>query len=213
MRFICIIMALALSARAEESPKELYERATAAFALQHYEEAATLYERSFSIRPDPALLYNAAQSHRMGGNKVRALKLYQNYVKLYGNRIPNRAEVERHIMQLKAAIATDEAAANAPPTVPRAVSPEAPRREGETPPAKTPEKPPEPERVAPPPAVTAAVVSAPAPEKPVWKKGWFWGVVVGAVVVVGVGVGLGVGLGTGGEPKDPSPTVGSFQAN
>ncbi len=28
--------------------------------------------------------------------------------------------------------------------------------------------------------------------KPLWKKGWFWGIVGGAVVVVGVGIGLGV---------------------
>ena len=31
-------------------------------------------------------------------------------------------------------------------------------------------------------------------ERPVYKKGWFWGVMVGSVAAVGLGIGLGVGL-------------------
>ena len=54
-----------------------------------------------------------------------------------------------------------------------------------------------------PPPTLAATASAPPPErKPVYKRGWFWGVVVGAVVVAGVGVGLGVGLSRGGTVAD-----------
>jgi tetratricopeptide (TPR) repeat protein len=203
MRWLLLMMLFSAAARAEETPKELYERATAAFALQNYEEAATLYEKAFSIKPDPALLYNAAQAHRMGGNKVRALKLYQNYIKLYGSRIPNRAEVEKHILTLKAAIASDERSASAPPTEPHPVATEGMgRRE----PEKQAEKPPEA-------VVTTTTTTPPPPDKPVYKKGWFWGVVVGAVVVDGVGVGLGVGLGMPGDPKNPSPSIGSFAGN
>ena len=39
--------------------------------------------------------------------------------------------------------------------------------------------------------------TAPKPEvsdKPIYKKGWFWGVMVGTVAAVGLGIGLGVGL-------------------
>lgn len=46
-------------------------------------------------------------------------------------------------------------------------------------------------------AVTAPRAVAPTPERsatPVYRKGWFWGVVVGSVAAVGLGVGLGVGL-------------------
>ncbi len=39
-----------------------------------------------------------------------------------------------------------------------------------------------------------AVTSTPPEKKPIYKKGWFWGVVVGVVVVVGAGVGVGVAL-------------------
>jgi tetratricopeptide (TPR) repeat protein len=207
MRFLSFSLAVVLSCAVAyaETPKELYERATAAFALQNYEEAAALYEKAFGLRPDPALLYNAAQAHRMGGNKVRALKLYQSYLKLYPDHVANRVEVEKHIVHLKAAIASDEASASAPPTVPRPVSPDPRSLEPTTPePAPAP-----PIAVAP---VTVAAAPAPA-DKPVWKKPWFWGVVAGAVVVVGVGVGLGVGLGTASSPHDPSPTVGTLQAN
>ena len=53
---------------------------------------------------------------------------------------------------------------------------------------------------APPPPTVS--VAHPA-EKPVYKKGWFWGVTVGAVVVVAAGVTLGVIYGT----RDNTPIL------
>lgn len=42
----------------------------------------------------------------------------------------------------------------------------------------------------------------PPPEKtPLYKRGWFWGVVVGGAVAVGLGIGLGVGLS---QPRTPT---------
>ena len=47
-------------------------------------------------------------------------------------------------------------------------------------------------------------MSVPRRERPIYKKGWFWGAVVGGVVVAGVAVGLGVGLTRGGgAPSTP----------
>ena len=40
---------------------------------------------------------------------------------------------------------------------------------------------------------------------PVYKKGWFWGVMAGSAAAVGLGIGLGVGLGSRG-PTVPSGT-------
>ena len=63
-------------------------------------EAAAKYEAAFALRPDPALLYNAAQSHRLAGNKPRALELYRDYVRLY----PDGASAEDargHVSALK----------------------------------------------------------------------------------------------------------------
>jgi len=37
--------------------------------------------------------------YRMAGNRARALLLYQNLLRIYGNNVPNRAEVEGHIAE------------------------------------------------------------------------------------------------------------------
>jgi Tfp pilus assembly protein PilF len=50
---------------------------------------------------------------------------------------------------------------------------------------------------APPPETMKSALTAPAPErKPVWKRGWFWGVLAGTAAVVAAGVAVGVVLGT-----------------
>jgi tetratricopeptide (TPR) repeat protein len=195
-----------------ETAKELFEKGTAAYALGHYDEAAAAYEKAFSLKPDPALLYNAAQAHRQAGNKKRALMLYQNYVRLYPGRVPNRAEVDRIIGSLKQAIESDQRASSAPPT-----ETAAPGRD------YGPEPEPRPASAAPPPASEPSPATAVAPtpsarrltetppEKPLVKKPWFWAVVAGAVVVVGVGVGLGVGLGT--ADRNPHPSLGALKVN
>src|SRR4051812_37467160 len=112
-----VLLVVPLSARGDEpTARELFDKGTAAYALGHFDEAAADYEKAFSIKPDPALLYNAAQAHRQANNKKRALMLYQNYVKLYGTRISNRADVERVIVTLKHAIESEQQASSAPPT-------------------------------------------------------------------------------------------------
>src|SRR6185436_3078335 len=63
-----------------------------------------------------ALLYNAAQAHRVAGNKQRALLLYQNYLRVYGKQVKNRDEVERHIQTLQRAIDSEVQSQTAPPT-------------------------------------------------------------------------------------------------
>jgi tetratricopeptide (TPR) repeat protein len=181
-----------------EDAKLHYERGLSAYALGNYPEAAAEYEKAFSFRPDPALLYNAAQAHRIAGNKPRALLLYQNYLRLFDN-VSNRAEVERHIAQLKRAIETDKQSATSPPTEP--VSPGKPLASDKIAPRPVAAPEPVPAAVAEP-----VVQRAAEPSRPVYKKGWFWGVMVGAAVVVGAGVGLGVGL--GGAPANPEPTFG-----
>ncbi len=78
------------------------------FGMGRYGEAAEKYEAAFALRPDPALLYNAAQSHRLAGNKPRALELYRNYVRLY----PDGASAEDargHVSALKKASRTSRA--------------------------------------------------------------------------------------------------------
>jgi tetratricopeptide (TPR) repeat protein len=171
-----------------------FEKATAAYGLGDYAEAASDYEKAYAARPDPALLYNAAQSHRLAKNDARALQLYRNYLRIYAD-ASNREETQKHIATLEAALA-----APAPVPAPVVVEPVV------TKPVETP-----PVVVVAAPTVDASLV-APAPRKkePVYKKGWFWGVGVGSAVVVGVGLGVGLGLGL---KKAPSASFGHAEAN
>ena len=97
-----------------EEARAYHEKAKAAFALSHYAQAAEFFEKAFELKSDPALLYNAAQSHRLAGNKQRALTLYQNYLHVYG-RDERRAQIEMRIEELKKAIEKDRTEVPASP--------------------------------------------------------------------------------------------------
>jgi tetratricopeptide (TPR) repeat protein len=198
VRMSLVLVALLLcgaTAFAEEDAKSLFTRGRAQYALGHFREAADLFEKAFELKQDPAILYNAAQAHRLAGDKKQALVLYQNYLRLFGE-MENAAEVERRITELKAAIEAEQKANTNPPTGLLGDKTEAP------PPAVTPT----PTEPAP-----AAVVTQPAPEKPRPKRAWIWGVVAGGVVLVGGAIALGVVFGT--THKDPAATLGAVQAN
>ncbi len=93
-----------------QDARKHYDEATSAFGLGRYADAAAEYEAAFRLRPDPALLYNCAQSYRLAGNNVRALELYRNYVRLYGD-APNADDARKHVNDLESQIASDKAAA------------------------------------------------------------------------------------------------------
>src|SRR4030095_8014616 len=124
-------------------------------------------------RSDPALLYNAAQSHRLAGSKERALVLYRNYLRLYAKK-EKRAEIETRIDELEKAIAHDKAVETKPPntTEPSGAAPRiAPLGPGATNalPASAP----------PSGAQTSTVPTlvgqpAPAPDGSLLKSPWFW---------------------------------------
>jgi len=217
-----------------EEARAYFDKATASFALGRYPAAAENFEKAFELKPDPALLYNAAQAHRLAGNKERALILYQNYLRLYA-KAGKRSEVEGRVEELKKAIEHDRVVATSPPTttMPSAALPGSPAAVGEptgaaAPPAPTASKPGE--SAAAPPAAGTPVASAgsaapavdlrPAPppssppemvtradsgeSKSLTQKPLFWAVVAGGVATVVVVV-LVVALS---GPKDPSPSLG-----
>jgi tetratricopeptide (TPR) repeat protein len=199
--------------------RAMLDRATAAFALAKYAEAADFFEKAFELKPDPALLYNAAQAHRLAGNKERALALYQNLLRVYGNKA-KRSEVEARIEELKKAIDSDKAVANSPPTSTEPVNGGGPITPLALPPGGSAEPPPPlampdiPTSVATTtgtttttsaPVLTAQPTSPGASEqKPLTSKPLFW-VAVGGGVAVAVTVIL---LLTLGGSKDPLPSIG-----
>jgi tetratricopeptide (TPR) repeat protein len=204
---VAVVAAVALragSARAAEPPVDYQQKATAAYALGHYAEAAESFEKAFELAPDPALLYNAAQAYRLAGNKERALTLYENYLHVYGGQ-EKRAELESRIAELKKAIEHDKAVATQPPNGTEPVkAPGAPAASpGGVPSAQ------------PPPADSSKPVLVNQPggqateSRPLTSKLWFWGVVGGAVIAAVV---IGVVVATGGS-KDPSANLGTVNAN
>ncbi len=201
MRLSGIALAIAIcattSARASDAgdARQHFDRAQTHFAVGEFAAAGDDYLAAYKLKPDPALLYDAAQSYRLAGNADKALVLYKNYVQFYPSQ-PNVEEVQRQITKLKEAIAATEKAKTAPPTDTAAPKP-LPQGEHET--------------AAPaPPAVAAAVVAAPPP-KPLVKKSWFWGVIAGSAVVVGGAIALGVVFGR--PLHDPNPTLGALQVS
>jgi hypothetical protein len=210
---VLVMSLLANRVRAQETGT--YEqKATTAFALGHFAVAAEDFEKAFEAKSDPALLYNAAQAHRLAGNKERALTLYENYLRVYGKK-EKRAEVETHIEELKEAIAHDKAVATSPPTgtEPVAAGPTTAPPVAMPAPASPPvaasglptAPPPSPET----PVLVATATPAPDQSDSITRKPWFWVAVGGVVVAAAVVVVL---LATGGS-KDPSPSIGMANGN
>ncbi len=193
MRFLIAVTLLvtarpALAQKAADA-KSYYERATAHFAVGEFAKAADEYQQAYTLRPDPALLYNAAQSYRLAGNNEKALILYKNYVQLYPNQ-PNVDEVRNQIAKLKEAMTAQEKPPTTPPTATVAVTPTAP-------PTATPSR-------------TRNELVAQPERKPITRKPWFWATLGTAALVV-AGVTVGVVLGT--QPHAPTATVGRVNGN
>jgi hypothetical protein len=189
MRFpinVCVgaifLAGTALAGRAQagnvDEARAYVEKATAEYALNKYAAAAENFEKAFELKPDPALLYNAAQSYRLAGNKERALALYESFLRVYPKE-KKRAEIESHIQQLRSAIEHDRAASTSPPygTAPVAIgsgdahaappavpppAPTAPPPAAVTPPPSAPVTPIA-SAAEPPPAPASSVPAAPAP--------------------------------------------------
>jgi tetratricopeptide (TPR) repeat protein len=140
-----------------------YEKGTGAYALGRYVDAAAEFEQAFALKPDPAILYNAAQANRLAGKRDRALELYRSYLRVYGRRGEHSADVEWHIGELQRA-AEMERAVWVPPAAAPAVEPS--------------------------PAASLAAQPPPARAVPIYRRWWFWagagalvtGVIVGALL-------------------------------
>jgi tetratricopeptide (TPR) repeat protein len=173
------------SAAQSSAARKAYEEATSAFGLGHYADAAEKYEKAFSLHPDPALLYNAAQAFRLAGNSQRALELYRNYLRLY----PGGSNADEARVQVTALTNAADG------QVPAPLAPPPPPSPPPVPPAPvapiTPASPPVPAATAPP-AATPPLVSSPdstvvataAPAEPTGSHTWIW-IAVGAAAVVG----------------------------
>lgn len=147
-----------------DDPALEYRRGEQAYALGNYEQAVRHFERSYQLSNFADLLYNLgmayAQWHGLDGDVGhlrKAKRLFQNYTKRLAENPEmdqsQRDEAEAQVARIDEQIAEHERRAAAPPPI---VKPEP-----QSQPQPLPDQP---------------------EKKPVYKRGWFWGV-IGVVVV------------------------------
>ncbi len=191
---VLLIATSPLFAEGPQDAKAHYEHGVSLYALGDYAGAADEYEKAFALKSDPALLYDAAQAHRRAGHNARALALYENYLALFGDQVPNRKEVQRKIEELHVAVEAERKVQTSPPMEPVPMQEHAPVETA-------------------PPAVVAVpqdslTTTPPAPPPPRSRRLTWLLVGAGAVVVVGVGLGVGLGIGLS-KTVAPSPSFGA----
>jgi len=183
--------------RADDA-REHYQNATSHFAVGEFADAAKEFQAAYMLKPDPALLFNAAQAYRLANNPSKALILYKNYLQLYPN-AENIDEVRSQIAKLQQATASASPSPSAPPPV-----------------ATTHEQQPAaPHPIAaashPAPAAAPTATSHVVKEQPVYKKWWLWTIV--GVVVAGGAVTTAVLLTRPQNSWSNAPDVGPGSSN
>ncbi len=113
--------AMQLTPVQKQEMKQHYEKATRAYDVQKYNEAVDEYQKAYEIGGDPAMLYNVAQSYRLGGQLPDALRFYRRYLQRSPN-ARNRDDVERKISDLEKTVEERrKAAAQVVPVAPAPV--------------------------------------------------------------------------------------------
>ncbi len=77
---------------------EFFDRGTTAYNLGRFEEAIRWYEKAYEEEPQPAFLFNLAQSHRQLGRCERAAFFYRRFLS-EDPATPAREEVEARIAE------------------------------------------------------------------------------------------------------------------
>lgn len=179
-------------ARTSEA-RQHYEAGMAHYQLEEWDPAIAEFEAGFRLRPSSEFLFNIAQAYRLSNRPAKAVSFFQKYLRMNPD-APNRGEVERLIERAQADAANQEHQAAPPPPTPpvaaatvAAPSTAAPAASSSAMPAAA----------APPSSQTTTTLTHSAPSRtPIYKKGWFWGVVGGVAVVAAGAVVVGVLLST-----------------
>ena len=168
----CLAVCLTVSTARADDPVTArlhYNEGTKAFDLGLYDKAVAEYMMAYQAVNDPALLYNLAQAHRLGGHVRDALRFYRVYLQRLPN-AENRPEVEQKIGELKQAVDRLDHAQNG-------LQPDRPLDAGTTPP----------------PAATTTVEAKAEPVERPGRTLKIAGIATGAVGVAGLAVGIAFG--------------------
>jgi tetratricopeptide (TPR) repeat protein len=186
--------------------REHFHRASAFFDLGRFDEAAREYEAAYESKNDSALLFNVAQSCRLGGNHAKALQAYRSFLRRDPN-APISSEVRQRIAELESLVEAQRQAATQPPSGTLAPAGTKTAVNGDTSEAAS---------IAPSPSAAArsANIVAPPnpmtkpPRQPLYRKWWLWT----AVGVAAAGVIVGVSLAAT-APRDASIPSNATLAN
>jgi tetratricopeptide (TPR) repeat protein len=193
--------------------REHYDVATRYYRLAEYENALKEFRAAYLAVPDPAFLFDIGQAYRMLGDAEGARKSYRAFLKERPD-ASNRADIEQFIREAEEELRDPRAAEHR--RLARHPVEKAPGLEQATPRAAGPGAPASDSGASTPAPARSAAVSvgeqpgSPAPAKPLYTKGWFWGAMGGGAVVVGGAVAVGAVLGL--SPLDaavPSTSLGS----
>jgi hypothetical protein len=142
-------------------------------------EAEKSYKLAYEVSHDPRLLFNIARVMDKRGQGKEATMYYRQFIDSPVENQEQKAKAREYVAQLEA-----KTAPLAPPAPPPLI----------------------PEVHAPTPLLPVAPTTK-QNDTPVYKRGWFWGVIAGSVAAVGLGIGLGVGVGLSSRgPMVPSGT-------
>ena len=176
-----------------EQARAHVRKATAAFNLGHYGEAAREYEAAYEKTLDPNMLFNVGQAWRLAGERQKALTAYRSFLRS----APKGGE--RSVAEAKIKELEEERPAQMPsaPTVPPEAAPAAATPGADVPPSAsavptlTPALAPQPPSAS---SVTSSESArnesaADSTARPFYTRWPFWtgvGVVVAAGVVTGI---------------------------
>ena len=182
--------------RAADQPREVttahVRKATAAYNLGKYADAAKEYEAAYEQTLDPNLLFNIAQAYRLAGDREKAITAYRSFVRS-APQSEQRRLAESKMRELEgqrpaAPLATGSApvaepapSAPAPTPAPLPMAPVTPPSQdtpvlGSAAPAT--------------PLAAAELVTAPNPQPARFYERWPFWTAVGAVVAGGVVLGI-----------------------
>jgi tetratricopeptide (TPR) repeat protein len=111
---LSVFLAAPAGADNPQAAREHFVQASKYFDLGQYDDAIKEYKAAYDAKPDPALLYNIAQVHKLAGHPVDAIRFY----KVYLLRVPdasNADEVHAKIAELQKAVDQERKAQTMPP--------------------------------------------------------------------------------------------------
>jgi tetratricopeptide (TPR) repeat protein len=214
--WLLIARTVLAQARVDEA-RERYRKATAAYNLGHYAEAAREYEATYELTLDPAVLFNTAQAYRLAGEAQKAILAYKGYLRA-ATQGPQREIAQQKLQELTrvrdgggASASTAEAPHAAPPPLPAPAPAPAALKSTPAPAAAltAPVALAAPRPAAPAEALVASPSSPPSgAERPFYRRWPFW-VATGVVVVGAIALGIVLASSSKGPPSQ-NTTFGSM---